>query len=183
MVSDLIAQLNALPDARRGAGRRHPIGLVLVVAIMSVVSGMWSYRAMDDFVRANKDELLGVLGVRRLPSYSTIRRVIKQVPFEQLSAILGHWKRPGLEQGSWLQLDGKALKATVENYGDSSQDFLHVVSLFFGQQKTVLQSAAFHNKEQSEIQVLQEMIAQTDVQGAVLTADALHAQKKRCGRS
>ena len=28
MLSELVAQLNGLPDARRGAGKRHPVGVV-----------------------------------------------------------------------------------------------------------------------------------------------------------
>jgi len=179
MLQELIGQLNQLSDTRRPTGRRHPIGVVLVIAIMSVISGMWSYHAMDDFVKANRAQLLALLGVSRLPSYSTIRRVIQAVDFKGLSQVLGHWKRPGLEPGSWLQLDGKALKATMENYGERSQDFVNVVSLFFGQQKSVLQSATFHNKLESELEVVRQMIRETDLQGAVFTADALHAQKKQ----
>lgn len=184
MLHELVGELNELPDARRGAGKRHPVGVVLVVAIMSVLSGMWSYHAMGDFVEANKAALCRLLRVGRLPSYSTIRRVIKEVPFEGLSQVLGHWKRPSLEEGGllkWLQLDGKALKGTVTGYGESSQDFINVVSMFFGQKKAVLQSASFHNKQESEIKVVRKMIRQTDVKGVVFTADAMHAQKKRSG--
>ncbi len=178
MLHELLGQLNQLPDTRRGAGRRHPLGVVLLVAIMSVASGMWSYRAMGDFVKANEWELLRLLGVGRLPSYSTIRRVVQAVDFGRLSHVLSHWRRPELGEGSWLQLDGKALKATMQDYGEHSQDFVNVVSLFFGQQKAVLQSATFHNKRESEIKVVARMLRETDVKGAILTADALHAQKK-----
>jgi hypothetical protein len=78
-------------------------------------------------------------------------------------------------------VDGKALHGTVADYGESNQDFINVVSLFFGQQKAVLQSASFHNKEESEIKIVQEMVEKIDIKGAVLTADAIHAQKKRSG--
>lgn len=186
MLSELVAQLNGLPDARRGAGKRHPVGVVLVVAIMSVLSGMWSYRAMGDFVKANKEELCRLLHVSRLPSYSTIGRTIKEVSFEHLSQILGHWKRADLETSgllNWLQLDGKAQKGTVARYGENNQDFINVVSMFFGQKKAVLQSAFFHNKQESEIKVVRKMIRQTDIKGVVFTADALHTQKKRSGLS
>lgn len=82
MISNFLGQLNELPDPRRRAGMRHPVGLVVLVAIMSTVSGMGSYRAMGDFVRANREELLVRLGVEtgRLPSYSTIRRVLMGLP-------------------------------------------------------------------------------------------------------
>ncbi len=78
MLSALLAQLNNLPDTRRRAGMRHPVGLVVLLAIMATVSGMSSYRAMGDFVRSNREELLNRLRVHtgRLPCYSIIRRVL-----------------------------------------------------------------------------------------------------------
>jgi hypothetical protein len=139
---------------------------------------------MGDFVKGNSEELLKLLAVKRLPSYSTIRRVIIAVPVDRLSTILSHWNRPSMEAGQvlkWLQIDGKALNGTVADYGDSNQDFINVVSLFFGQQKAVLDSASFHNKEGSEIKVVQGMVKKMGIKGAVLTADAMHAQKKRFG--
>ena len=182
MLSELIEQLNQLPDKRRGAGRRHPVGVVLVLSIMATVSGMCSYRAMGDFVRANKQELLRLLGVKRLPSYSTLRRVIMEVPTDALSQALGHWNGSSDGKGKllqWAQVDGKAIKATVEDYGESSQDFVNVVSLFFGQQRSVVASASFHNKEESEIKVVRQLIKKQTIKGLVYTADAIHAQKKQ----
>ena len=180
MLRELIEQLNQLPDVRRSAGKRHSIGIVLIVSIMSVISKMFSYHEMGHFVKGNKEELFKLLDVDRLPSYSTIRRVIIAVPVDELSAILTNWNRPGMEAGKvlkWLQIDGKAIHGTVTDYGESNQDFINVVSLFFGQEKTVLASASFHNKQESEIKVVQAMIARNDEKGAVLTADAIHAQK------
>lgn len=182
MLNDLISELNQLPDIRSGAGKRHSIGIVLVVSIMAVISKMFSYHAMGHFIKANKEELCKLLSVDRLPSYSTLRRVIIALPVEELSAVLTAWNRPGMEPGQvlkWFQIDGKAIHGTMQDYGESNQDFINVVSLFFGQQKRVLDSASFHNKAESEIKVVQAMIAENEVKGAVLTADAIHAQKKR----
>lgn len=188
MIGELLEQLNQLPDPRRREGKRHPVGLVVLVAIMATVSGMSSYRAMGDFVRSNREELVRRLGVEqgRLPSYSTIRRVLMSLPTEELAHLLGHWRRPALEPGQpyeWVQVDGKALKGTVESYGESNQDFVNVVSLFFGPTRQVLASASFRNKEQSEIKVVEGLMEATDLEGVVFTADAMHAQKKRSAPS
>lgn len=188
MIKDLLAQLNQLPDPRRRSGMRHPVGLVVLLAIMATVSGMSSYRAMGDFVQANKPELLLRLGIEkgRLPSYSTFRRVLLALPTAELAQILGHWNRAALETGEpykWVHLDGKAIKGTVESYGESNQDFVNVVSLFFAPAKLVLASSSFHNKEQSEIKVVEELLKKTDLIGVIFTADALHAQKKPYGPS
>ena len=186
MLQNLLAQLNQLPDPRRGAGRRHPVGLVVLLAILATVSGMSSYRAMGDFVRANQEELLVRLAVSkgRLPSYSTMRRVLMGLATEKLARVLGQWNRAALapaESYPWVHLDGKAIKGTVERYGESNQDFVNVVSLFFEPARLVLASSSFHNKEESEIKVVQDLLKVTDLEGVVFTADALHAQKKRSG--
>jgi len=184
MISELLSQLNQLPDVRRRAGLRHPVGLVVLVSIMSVISGMSSYRAMGSFVRANKDELVARLGVEksRLPSYSTMRRVLMHLPTEQLAHVLGHWNRADLTSGefyNWVHIDGKAIKGTVDNYGDKNQDFVNLVSLFFQPAKLVVDSASFHNKKKSEIKVVEDLVKATDLKGVIFTADAMHAQKKR----
>ncbi len=184
MLSELLGQLNQLPDERRRAGLRHPVGLVVLISLMSVVSGMSSYRAMGTFVRANKDELVTRLGLvkSRLPSYSTIRRVLMQLPTQQVAQVLGHWNRAAMATGElyhWVHLDGKAIKGTVDNYGDSNQDFVNVVSLFFQPAKLVVDSASFHNKKESEIKVVEALVKATDIKGVIFTADAMHAQKKR----
>lgn len=182
MIRVLLEQLNGLPDIRRRAGMRHPVGLVVLLAIMSTVSGMSSYRAMGSFVRSNKEELLKRLSVKtgRLPCYSTIRRVLMQLPTQELSQVLGHWNRAAMDTGElykWVHIDGKAIKGTVENYGESNQDFVNMVSLFFQPAKLVVGSASFHNKEESEIKVVEHLVKNTDIEGVIFTADAMHAQK------
>jgi len=52
------------------------------------------------------------------------------------------------------------------------------VSLFAHQQRQVLQVAHMENKRQSEIPVVRQLIETLHLQGAVLTLDALHCQKK-----
>lgn len=182
MIISLLEQLNSLPDPRRRAGMRHPVGLVVLLAIMATVSGMGSYRAMGSFVRSNKEELLKRLAARtgRLPCYSTIRRVLMQLPTRELSQALGQWNRAAMDTGElyrWVHIDGKAIKGTVENHGESNQDFVNVVSLFFEPAKLVVGSASFHNKGGSEIKAVKELLGNTVLEGAVFTADALHAQK------
>jgi len=184
MIEELLAQLNGLPDPRRRAGKRHPVGLVVLLAIMATVSGMSSYRAMGSFVRSNQAELIRRLGVEkgRLPCYSTIRRVLMGLPTQELSQVLGQWNRAALDTGQlyeWVHIDGKAMKGTVEHYGERNQDFVNVVSLFFQPAKLVVGSASFHNKEQSEIKVVRDLLESTDLEGVIFTADAMHAQKKR----
>lgn len=184
MVGELLSHLNQVSDPRRRAGMRHPVGVVLLLSIMAAISGLCGYRAIGDFVKANQQELCGMLGVKRLPSFSTVRRVLMGLSVGELSLALCRWRSPEMAQKAWVQVDGKALKGTVKDYSEGNQDFVSVVSLFFGQQKAVLAADSFHNKQKSEIHIVQELIAGSGLQGVIFTADAMHAQKndtKHCG--
>jgi predicted transposase YbfD/YdcC len=53
-----------------------------------------------------------------------------------------------------------------------------LVSFFSHQQGFVYASQVMENKQISEQQVVQQMLMTLQLQGAVVTADALHCQKK-----
>ena len=178
----LLAKLESLADSRRAEGKRHSVGLVVLLSMMGVISGYSSYRAIGGFILANQQELSQRLGVKenRLPSYSTVRRVLMGLVVKELSEILTDWQQAFTDSGAfykWLHLDGKALKGTVKNYGESKQDFINVVSLFYAPAREVVASQSFHNKAESEITVARQVIKKIAEKHVVFTADALHAQK------
>ena len=53
MVAELLSHLNQVSDPRGRVGMGHPVGLVLLVSIMAAISGLCSYRAIGDFIKAN----------------------------------------------------------------------------------------------------------------------------------
>ena len=93
MSLNLIEQLNKLDDFREKGGKRHSLSLVLLIVIMATMSGYLSYRAMGDFVTRHEQALIDVLKVtkNRLPSYSTIRRVMMGIDFQQFTSIFNQW--------------------------------------------------------------------------------------------
>lgn len=69
----------------------------------------------------------------RLPSYSTIRRVMMGIDLANLIEIFNEWAAenyPQKTEQDWLAVDGKSLRSTVTNFGDNQQNFVAVVSLF-----------------------------------------------------
>ncbi|MEM0992563.1 MAG: transposase family protein, partial [Bacteroidota bacterium] len=74
-LSSLVKSFEELPDNRRKQGQRHDQSVVLMIVLFSTMSGYLGYRAMGDFVKKHKAELVELLKVKktRLPSFSTIR--------------------------------------------------------------------------------------------------------------
>jgi DDE_Tnp_1-associated len=181
---DAFAQI---PDHRRAQGTRHRLPCVLVCLVLSALSGNRSWRAHRDFIQRHHEALVTHLHLpkARLPSYSTLRRVLLGLNYQDLSTAFLRWARQhvSIEEGEWVAADGKSLRGTLTNVDGAQQNFSAIVSLYARKRGVVLQSQAFENKEESEIHVLLSMLADADLKGASMTADALHCRKKPWPRS
>jgi cytochrome c oxidase subunit IV len=87
MTAAIITQLKKVRDFRTKQGQRHPLWVVLVLVIMGTMSGCVDYRGLGDFVKRHQQSLIKILQIAkdRVPSYSTIRRVMMRVNFEELT--------------------------------------------------------------------------------------------------
>jgi len=182
-MEQLLSLLGSLPDRRRGAGKRHDQAIVLLLIILGTMNGSLGYRALGDFIAANAEYFLAVLPLKkqRLPSFSTLRRVMMQTDSDALAQALCGFGQPQQAPPAikHLSADGKAMKGTVTDCFSSSQDYVGLVSLFDTISKQVVAVKAYENGKENEIPVLQALIGKLVEQNWVLSADALHAQKKR----
>ena len=83
-----------------------------------------------------------------------------------------------IEKGDWFSIDGKCIRSTVSDYSSSYQDFVSLASIFAQKQGQVIRIAKFSSKKSSEIPTVAELVRILDLEGAVLSMDALHCQKK-----
>jgi DDE_Tnp_1-associated len=177
----LLEAFSELPDVRRGQGRRHEISHVLVCLLLSTLSGGTSWRDHADFIQRHREELLARLrpSKARLPSYSTLRRVLIGLDFDALSAAFLRWARPQIcaQAGEWWAIDGKSLRGTATHAHDPQQNFTALVSLYAHQRGLVLHSQAYTNKHDSEVHIVEALLAEAPLSGAGVSADALHCKK------
>ena len=68
----------------------------------------------------------------RLPSYSTVRRVLLGISFDDLSDKFYRWAKDYIkvDVGDWLSIDGKAIRGTVSNGTTSEQNFISLIPIF-----------------------------------------------------
>jgi hypothetical protein len=146
----LIDYLQQVPDFRTQP--RYPLWVVLVLVIMGVMSGCSGYRALEDFVVRHQAVLLELMGLRqrRLPSYSTLRRVMVRIDFRAFAQAFHGWAKATFAPQSNEQLatDGKGIKASVKDYDRSDQDFISGVSAFSVEQGVVVGLEAMSNGQQ-----------------------------------
>jgi hypothetical protein len=182
MKVNLLEALTQVPDFRAKRGQRYPLWLLLLLVIMGTLSNCLGYHALEDFCRRHHEALVTTLQLppTRFPSDSTFRRVMMGIDFTDLANIFNNWVYSSLTKGEqdWLGVDGKSIKATVSNYDQAYQDFINVVSVFSAQQGVPIALQQFHNKQGSEIAVVQNLLATLALEGVVFTLDSLHCQKK-----
>ncbi|EGJ30057.1 MULTISPECIES: ISAs1 family transposase [Moorena] len=89
MSSSLIERLGEVRDFRTTDGRRHPLWVVLLIVIMGTMSGYLGYRALGDFAQRHREDLIEALKIPkgRVPSYSTIRRVMMGIDFDNFAKV------------------------------------------------------------------------------------------------
>ncbi|NEP46674.1 MAG: ISAs1 family transposase, partial [Okeania sp. SIO2H7] len=167
---------------RTPEGRRHSLSLTLLLVIMGIMSGYYSYRALGDFVKRHQNALVELLEVpkNRVPSYSTIRRVMLGVNYQDLIDAFNKWANQYTteENLEWFAIDGKSIKSTVTNPGTSLQDFISLVSVFSIKKGIVINCQQFESNGGSELKTVQTLLEALELQEAIFTLDALHCQKK-----
>ena len=156
--------------------------LILLIMIMGIMSGYWGYRGLGRFVERHRRQLIKILSIpqARVPSYSTIRRIMMNLDYEVVAQVFNDWasQYTHTRQGQWVAIDGKSLKNTVSDCCGQEQNFVTMVSAFSHNRGEILGVKVMENKKQSEIKVVQDLLELLDLKGVVFTMDALHCQKK-----
>ena len=180
LAAGLPAALAAVPDPRARRGIRHRLTVVITAAVCAVVAGYRSYTAIAEWVQdlpASTAVLLGIDADRR-PSEAMIRRLLQAVDPDLLSTAIGTWlatrvpaPAPGRRQA--LAVDGKTLRGSRTR--DSAAR--HVLAAADQHTGVVLASTDVDTKtnEITRFSVLLEQL--DDLDGVVVTADALHCQR------
>ena len=151
---------------------------MLVIGVCAVLGGMRSFVAIAQWARDSIEtcpQLREQLGISRAPAESTIRRTLQRVDARELDLLLGWWAqqrtRPRTDRdGGWWPIDGKTLRGS--RGADGTQR--HLLAAFDHTHGVVLGQVDVAAKT-NEVPMLPVLLADIDIAGAVITADALHA--------
>jgi len=172
----LIEMLRTLVDPRKRRGVRHPLVTVVAISVCAALSGARSFKAIAEWAKDLNRDTLRRLGSQRwrAPSEPTVRRVLQKLDADRLDVEIGRWLLPHCRvAGQGLSVDGKTLRGAH----DAGQTAPHLLSAILHQEGIVLAQRAVGEKT-NEIPELPHLLAPLPIQGAVVTADALHAQKE-----
>ena len=174
-VEGLMAEIRKANDPRQARGIRHAVGVVLGIAVCAVLCGAKSYRAIGDWAKALREHDLRRFGSRRArpPSEPTIRRMLQAIEAEQFDARIGQWLlHQQVLAGKGVAMDGKTLRGSR----DGDQAPVHLLSAVIHKEGIVVAQQRVDAKT-NEITQVQPLFAPMNLEGAVVTADALLTQR------
>jgi hypothetical protein len=172
----LFAVLCAIPDPRKARGIRHKIQSILVVAVCATLAGAKSFIAIAEWAAEQSRETLLKLGSKRgkSPSERTIRRVLHAVDPADVDRCTGAWVAAQMQlQGRAIGIDGKTLRGSR----DGDKGAVHLLSAIVHGSGTVVAQIVV-DKKTNEITRVQPLLAELNIEGAVVTTDALLTQRK-----
>ena len=172
---DVLAQVR---DPRKRRGIRHSQISILAVAICACLSGIRSFAAASQWVNNLSQELLERLRCRWdwnkakyvAPSEPTLRRTIQSIDADEVDRRVGGWLAKQ-SKGNSIAFDGKTLRGS----GKADGKAVHLLSALLHEEGVVVAQKEVSDKS-NEITAMKPLLDPLDLNGKIVTADALHAQ-------
>ena len=173
----LVQVLRNVADPRDRRGVRHDLPTVLSLAVAGVLAGARSLTAIWEHTTDLTGADLRSLGLEEgqaLPSESTIRRVLQDLEPAGLDAHLASWlwtRTATINGRRVIAVDGKTMRGA--RVGEDPAP--HLLAALDHATGAVLTQARVAGKT-NEIPTLPELLEPLDLDGVVVTADAMHTQ-------
>jgi predicted transposase YbfD/YdcC len=164
-----------LQDPRRAHRRRHLLLDIIAIALCAVICGANDWQQVVTFARRRYDWLQGFLELPNgIPSHDTFERVFDRLDPAQFQACFRDWMQAlaaalAIKQ---IAIDGKTLRGS----GTGKLGPLHLVSAWAAANHLSLGQVAVDGKS-NEITAIPRLLELLDVEGALVTIDAMGCQK------
>jgi predicted transposase YbfD/YdcC len=182
-LDQVIVHFEQLEDPRSTINRQHPLVSVVVIALMAVLAGASGPTAIAKWAALKEEFLLGALNLPHgTPRKDVFRRVLMALRPGAFQACFVNWLKSlrataaaatGVEQPV-LAVDGKTARRSHDR--KNGLGALHSVSVWASEFGLSLGQVACAEKS-NEITAIPELLRLVDIQGAIITIDAMGTQK------
>jgi predicted transposase YbfD/YdcC len=174
----VVSVLAGVADPRARRGVRHRLVTILGLAVCAVLAGARSFTAIAEWAADTDEATLAELGAAGVvPCESTIRRTLQRLDADDFDRRAGAWAQqrtvPPPGKRRLVAVDGKTLRGSASG-ADPGRHLLAALDHAHG---VVLGQADVQAKT-NEIPMLPILLDRIDLAGAIVTADAMHAQRE-----
>jgi predicted transposase YbfD/YdcC len=166
-----------LPDPRKNNRTRHLLMDILTVALCAIISGADGFNDIELYGKSKEDWFRTFLSLPNgIPSHDTFNRVFSLLSPEEFSKCFVRWTQAlGKKLKDVVAIDGKTLRRTFSSASKTTA--LHMVSAWSSKNELVLGQIRTAAKS-NEITAIPELIAMLDLEGCIVTIDAMGCQKE-----
>lgn len=182
-VGEVLSYFDALEDPRSTINQKHPLVSVVVIAMMAVLAGAGGPTAIAKWATLKADVLVKVLKLPNgIPRKDVFRRVLMCLKPDAFQQCFASWlaslratatAESGVDQPI-LAVDGKTARRSHDRKNDLGA--LHTVSVWASEFGLSLGQVACAEKS-NEITAIPELLRLVDIQGTIITIDAMGTQK------
>ena len=168
---------SVIPDPRKDINKRHNLLDILFLTVSALLCGADSWDEIEEFGKLKSDWLKTHRPFDNgIPSHDTLSRVIALIDPNVLASSFVNWvnemrKKTGREI---IAIDGKTLRGSFK---DDRQSSLHVLSAWAKDQGLSLGQLRSEGKK-NEIKTIPKLIDMLNVEGSIVTCDAMGCQKE-----
>ena len=164
-----------IEDPRCEVNVIHPLIDILKLTMVAVLCGMDELDKIVDYGENKKDFLEKEFCIKSIPSKSTLTRVIATVDPTWLSlSIVCILKNIIKDKVGQIMLDGKVIKST--DAIKTIETMMNIVTAYTDTGISIGQITV--DSKSNEIPAVRELIEMLNIEGTVVTADAMHCQKE-----
>ena len=175
-VSELKENITNITEPRRVSygNNRHKLDDIIIIGLCTVICGGEDYSDMEAFGLECEEWLRTFLELPNgIPDSDTFRRLFERLNPTELSECLYGWLDTEREKRSVIAVDGK----TIRGSANASHKAYHVVSAFVADNQITLGEIVVDEKS-NEISAVPALLDVIDVEGSIVTADAMSCQKE-----
>ena len=161
----------------RDCNKRHKLIDIITIAVCAVVCGANSWEHIEVFGQSKLDWFKDFLELPHgIPSHDTFGRVFAQIDPDQFQQSFMSWVQAicQLSHGQVIAVDGKTLRRSHDKTNGKSA--IHMVSAWASANGMVLGQVKTDEKS-NEITAIPELIKTLEIEGCIITIDAMGCQK------
>jgi predicted transposase YbfD/YdcC len=174
----------SVSDPRSHRNREYNLETILGITLLGGLTGIDSFSGLGDYAEAHYDSLKQYFILPdTAPSHDTFQRILGAInPTEFYNSFSAFTKKLATIKSEIISLDGKTIRNSANNKinkSNGNNNPLHIVSAWCQKNQLVLAQHKVREKS-NEITAIPEVLKLLDLNGRIITIDAMGCQRDIC---
>ena len=176
LIDDLLEHLGSLEDPRGSQGCLHLFIDIIGISLLAVICGADGFTEIEEYARNKRAFLCKYFKLPNgIPSHDTFGRVLSLLDSSSFEEYFSHWFTGICSNfDDVISIDGKKLRHSFDT--QEGTEAIWLVSAWSNAHNLVLAQQKVSEKS-NEITAIPELLKVLDVEGALITIDAMGTQK------